>query len=117
MIIHTSYFARLRTAVHPVSISLYTPQGIDIPKYLPLAPTPQILSAYRNHLITKYKYKERYKEEVLAHLDKDKVVADLRALTNSDEVTLICFEKDGTFCHRHIVYSWLTDTPLSYIDQ
>ena len=36
-----------------------------------------------------------------------KVIQELTALGGGHDVILLCFEKPGEFCHRHLVVQWL----------
>ena len=36
-----------------------------------------------------------------------KVIQELTALGGGHDVILLCFEKPGEFCHRHLVAQWL----------
>lgn len=45
-------------------------------------------------------YIQEYWNEVLSKLDVDKVYGEL------DYSTLLCYEKNNEFCHRHIVAAW-----------
>jgi len=50
------------------------------------------------------KYFEKvYYEEVLKDLNPMKVYVDL-----GQNAVLLCWEKSGDFCHRHIVADWLS---------
>lgn len=112
MTIHTSNFAHTCKAVNPVAISRTMPKGIAIPQYRPLMPSWSLLMDYRDHRITTEGYIRRYTEE-LSRLNRDRVLSDLRALTGSDTVTLICWEASGDFCHRHITKAWLEGRPFT----
>ena len=46
-------------------------------------------------------YTESYYSKVLNKLDPHKVYKDLQ------NMTLLCYEKYGSFCHRHIVAHWV----------
>ena len=58
-------------------------------------------------------YRPRYFAEVLAHLDPNKVVADLVALAAGHPPVLLCFERVPltftNFCHRTMAAEWLTE--------
>lgn len=40
-------------------------------------------------------------------LDKGQVISDLMKLSNGKNVVLLCHEKYGDFCHRHLVSKWI----------
>lgn len=44
---------------------------------------------------------------MLRYLSQEKVVADLEKLSGGKDIALICYEKSGSFCHRHVVARWL----------
>ena len=52
-------------------------------------------------------YTNRFKEEILGKLDPMKVVLDIFQLANGKIPVLLCYEKPGDFCHRHLVADWL----------
>jgi len=54
-------------------------------------------------------YQRRYREEVLAVLDPDKVLRDLETLGAGHDIILLCFEKDRTHCHRGLVAEWFLE--------
>jgi len=98
--IYTSYFAGKRYANEQViSIARKTPVN-DIPVYIELAPSFELVKEYKKDH-DQSKYVLRYAIEVLSKLDPFKVVRDL------DNKVMLCYEKPGAFCHRHIVAKWL----------
>ena len=42
-------------------------------------------------------------------LNAESVYRDLEKLSNGDDCVLLCYEKSGDFCHRHLVANWLSD--------
>ena len=51
--------------------------------------------------------RQAYLRDVLRYLSQEKVVADLEKLSGGKDIALICYEKSGSFCHRHAVARWL----------
>ena len=47
-------------------------------------------------------YTNIYCDTVLSKLNPEKVVEDL-----GDNAVMLCYEKPGDFCHRHIIADWL----------
>ena len=112
---YTGYYAKAKhytdCGLVPVAISLHPPIWFDGLRYPALSPSASILNGYR---YGEFKgdveqYVRRFTAEVLGHLDRDKVKMDLMRLTGTDcdKIVLLCFERPGDFCHRHIVASWL----------
>lgn len=106
MKIQTSYFARISKVENPVAICAFPPKWADCPNYLPLAPPESLLRKIKNGTITKSQFTKRYTEQ-LCKLDAFDVVQELRQLTKSNNICLLCFEKSHDFCHRHIAADWL----------
>lgn len=115
MVIHTSYFARVKqwqkagkdlSKVALVSICLYSPKGWPGYEYRKLAPPEDILSDYKRKYIDHREYRRRY-SEYLNTLDRNAVIDELRELTDKQDVILLCYEKSGDFCHRHLAKKWL----------
>lgn len=52
-------------------------------------------------------YTYRFVAERLAQLDAADVVSDIEKMANGKIPVLLCYEKPGSFCHRHIVAKWL----------
>lgn len=74
-----------------------------------LAPGRKLLQDYKARIIGIPEYKQRYRDEVLAKLNKNDVLraAELASVTfGGQDVILCCWEKTG-FCHRQLVAEWL----------
>ena len=52
----------------------------------------------------------RYFNE-LPNLTQQQIIEELEQLTgvNEDKIVLLCFEKPGDFCHRHLIADYLMD--------
>ena len=103
--IYTSYFAAMRKMTDEqkaqcVSIARWTPRGIDIPSYLKAAPPSDLLKDYKDGTVSKEYVNITYSFQ-LSKLTAEEVAKDL------DGKILLCFEKPGDFCHRHILAEWL----------
>lgn len=115
MIISTGYYGGMRskTYVNPVSVSISTPPGIKLPTLSVLTPSRSLLTDYKKGLVDEKGYVIRYAYE---HQDlmRDETEARKTLLQKlafiadgKNEVTLMCWEKDGDFCHRYIAKDWL----------
>lgn len=99
----TSYFAKYK-GINAVSIALSTPNWYQNCKiYKKLAPSWELLKKYKQDKDEEY-YTECYYEEVLNKLDPQQVYTEL-----GEDAVLLCWEKSGDFCHRHIVADWLEE--------
>ena len=116
--IYTSYFAKIRSLpenVEPVSIALWPPKWYSGLQYRKLAPTKEILDNWRRNK-NKENYIRAYRDRVLNHLNPDNVVRELHTLTNKPDIALLCFEKPGIFCHRHLVAYWLNNHGIECLE-
>ncbi|EDR9549881.1 DUF488 domain-containing protein [Salmonella enterica] len=75
-----------------------TPAGYRI--YNRLAPGPWFNS------VSEAKYNELFRNEILAPLDPQRTWDELHALAGGYEPVLLCWERPGEFCHRHLVSDW-----------
>ena len=114
MSVYTTYFAKVRklpSYVKPISICTYPPSWFAGPNFSKLAPTESALMEYR-HTGDTDEFSRRYKEETLAGLNPNDVLEELRGLTSTKDVALVCFEKSEDFCHRHLVAQWLMENGI-----
>ena len=115
MKIYTTYFAKLNKlpkdiVVIPISngIPKYLDSSLSGMKYKKLIPPWYIVKDYQEDK-DEAKYTARYKELILNHLDPTVVCAELERMSQGKDVALVCYEKSGDFCHRHIVSEWMRE--------
>ena len=65
-------------------------------------------------------YIQHFNDEVLKNKTCRQVLADLQKLTgvknDFSKIILLCYEKPGDFCHRHLVADWLTKNGVNCIE-
>lgn len=102
--IYTSYFEAVRDFKDTnrlVSIAFWTiPEFKHIQKYTKLAPTQDILARFKEDK-NEGAYTKAFYKQVLNRLDPGYIFRKF------DDKILLCYEKPGKFCHRHIVSRWL----------
>lgn len=113
MEIKTGYFAYTKKYIQsgylPISIAQFSPKWYLGYKEFILAPSKQLLSNYKSGFITE----ERFKEEYTKYLDTvpfESLFGVWRDLVKRDGlkgVVLMCYEKYGDFCHRHILAEYI----------
>jgi len=106
--ITTSYFAQLKHIENPLSICGRAPDWYTGPQYKMLAPKYWFFKEYKEGNIDQDKYTELFIKHVLVPLDAQQVYNYLCAEYGRN-VTLLCYEKPGDFCHRHIVANWFNN--------
>lgn len=112
MKIWTTYFANIKKLdldkVVPISICGKAVDGWQFPQYKKLAPSWSIYKEYKDSG-DKERYTRRFIAEILSELDPSQVINDLIRLAGEErkDIALVCYEKPGDFCHRHLVADWL----------
>lgn len=104
--IYTSYFARASKIVPDrrlVSIALTTPEGWGGAYLRELNPSPALLHSIKNNEISNKEYEEIYRRDILDNLNPKEIANKLLGKV------MCCWEKSGSFCHRHIVLKWLEE--------
>ena len=105
IMVTTSYFAKAKYILNPVSISINPPSWFTGKHFPLLAPPYTLVTAFKHNRITEQEYIEHYLEKVLNPLNP-KAVYDQIISTLGNNATLLCYEKSGDFCHRRIVAIW-----------
>ena len=103
----TSNFARNSNHPNAVAISQGIPRWYKGRRYMPLAPSWDLVKIKEENL-----YHRRYHSEVLSKIDPQKVYEEL-----GPDAILLCWESPGKFCHRRIAATWLEDALGIKIDE
>lgn len=110
MKIYTSYYARSRNFpdMTHIRISTSAPKWYPVEtKALPeLYPGFELVNAYKSGQVSEDEYVRQYTEK-LDRLDKTVLLQKIEQLSGGNDVLLLCYEKEGDFCHRHLVAQWL----------
>lgn len=110
MKIYTSYYAKCRRIPHTItriSIAGKAPAGYRGTEYKVLAPKKEFFMKWKENHDNNY-YIKCFNEQVLFHLNPVEVYNRLEELSCGQDIVLICYEKSGDFCHRHLVADWLS---------
>lgn len=109
MKIYTSYFSNLKEIkkenIVPVNIALWPPRFYNGKSLRYVAPTRSILKETKSD----EEYIIRYKNEILAHLDINSLLHDIETLAEGHDVALLCYEKPGELCHRHLLADFMNE--------
>lgn len=113
MTIFTTYFAKLKkhSDILPIAICAKPPKGFSGPVLSELAPTFDILMQYKESG-DEARYIARFNDEILGLISPQAVynlIEDITRANDADKAALVCFEKSGDFCHRHLVSAWLNN--------
>lgn len=123
----TGYLAKLKeyekNGLIPVAICGGIPTWYKGLWYKKLAPKWSFFNEYKNG--TEHKgdidyYVQHFNDEVLKGMTCRQIMADLRKITgvknDFSKIILLCYEKPGDFCHRHLVADWLTENGVGCIE-
>ena len=106
MLTLASWYQRENWRGKPMRISRYAGRGLKKAVHnwgvVPcLVPDWELVKAYRSGRISEQEYTSAY---IRALEDKwDQVSAWLSALSEDENITLLCHEREGEFCHRRLV--------------
>jgi len=100
--IYTSYFAKMKKYpdMEFISVARFTPKGINISEIKELMPSEQLIYLWKGRKIDEKRYTEIYMEQLIG-IDRLKLGNMLQGKC------IVCYERSGTFCHRHIIADWL----------
>ena len=106
MEIYTSYFGNqknLRKAgIMPIGIARWKPRFYNGVCMYSVAPTTYMLS----DMCGQEEYVELY-NEILRKRGAHNILNEINALAQGRDVALLCYEKPGDFCHRHLLADYL----------
>lgn len=112
--IYTSYFSNLKKIpdnIVPVAICAGVPKFWTRLTYKKLAPTFSILMKWKNTKNNNL-YIQEYVKSILGILNPNNVIKELKELTQSEDIVLICYETSGCFCHRNLVREWFNSNGI-----
>ena len=90
-----------------ILISRLHPRGVKKSQYdiwlKELSPSLELIHEYKNDKITWKKFFSNYKKELEKNSEAMETLQVLRKKSKTNNITLLCFEPDGTPCHRHVL--------------
>ena len=99
-----------------VLITRFYPRGVKREKYdiwvRALAPSAELLKRYKNIEIDWNDFKAILLSELRDNLDSVEAIYALQTISNMQNITVLCYEKDSFPCHRHMVKELIEDPKL-----
>lgn len=77
-----------------------------------LAPSPSLLQSYKQGQRNWDEFKNTFLSEMRDSIDSLEIIHALHQQNVVKNVTLLCYERDGTPCHRHIVKNIIEEPNL-----
>lgn len=112
VMIYTSYYSNREIKQHReryclIAISRYRPTWTAVDgAIMELAPTLRNLDSYKR-TGNESDYTLRYWEENLKDIEPNELTDLITDLAGDRTPVLLCYERTGLFCHRHLVSKWL----------
>lgn len=113
MQIWTSYYAKMRLLYFDYAVVAISN---SVPKWFPydLETLPEVYPGWdlvmgiKNGNLTSDEYAKRYLKKLM-DIDRNKVLDKLKSIhkKHNKDIVLVCYERPGGFCHRHILGKWL----------
>lgn len=99
-----------------VLITRFYPRGIKREKCdvweRALAPSARLLKRYKNSEIGWEDFETALLQEFRGSVDSMEAIRTLRARGSTQNITLLCYERDGSPCHRYMVRDLIMDPSL-----
>jgi uncharacterized protein YeaO (DUF488 family) len=114
MIYTASYFQKENHHGKLVSVSRTIPKIFSTMETLNFfTPSSFLLKDWKDGVITKEQYIARFRKEIRGNLPK--ITEWVNKLDPSVDLTLLCWEKAGEFCHRNLIIKFIErDRPDCY---
>lgn len=104
--LYTSYYARSGKNPAAISISVKPPRWYPrMAHNVDLAPTWELVDAYKKGDIDANQYTVRYLELLEERGKTAQEIVD----SLPEGAVLLCYEKPSDFCHRHVAAQWLRE--------
>ncbi len=103
-----------------VLITRYYPRGVKKTHFdrwmRDLAPSQELLRRYKNEQIHWEDFIPSFKLELQENQNSINLIKSLKAKSNYSHVTLLCYEPEGTPCHRHLLKEIIKNPNLLNVD-
>lgn len=99
-----------------VLVTRFYPRGVKREKYdiwmRELAPSAELLKRYKNAEVDWDCFKNSLLAELRDNIDSIEAIYTLKTQSDSQNITILCYEKDGTPCHRHMIKDLIENPAL-----
>ena len=99
-----------------VLITRYYPRGVKKTHFhywvQALAPSRELLFQYKEGKVTWSEFEQNFLSEIRDNNDSLDAIYALNDFARNQRVTLLCYEKAGNPCHRHLVRDVVADPNL-----
>lgn len=110
MKIYTDYYGNYKhwaPGAVPISISRFPPAGYKGKECKIVAPEEWLLEAMKTGNASQEFYIKAYKKQLDSLGGPNVIMGVLSEISEGKDIILVCYEKDGDFCHRHLLKKYL----------
>ena len=101
---------------HRILITRFYPRGVSKDRFdewaYVLSPRPELLFAYKEGKIDWGTFGREFIEQLKGGTGGLEAIQTLHELSKREDITLLCYEKDGNPCHRHLVRDIIANPDL-----
>lgn len=73
-----------------------------------LAPSKDLLKQYKAGNLSKEQFTVQFLDQISSDGTSRAAIREISEMAKITNVTLLCYEHDGDFCHRHLLYDVIT---------
>jgi len=99
-----------------VLVTRYYPRGVKKDRFdiwlRELSPSAKLLKSYRESKIDWSLFSAAYVNELKSNTESIESIQTLRSLAGHSSITLLCYEKEGMHCHRHLLKDMIDNPDL-----
>lgn len=88
-----------------MSIAKFKPRWFNGESLCELAPSADLLHRYKSDTVSE----DAYKTEYFTMLDGVDILKLFSQFPEDARIVLLCYEKTGSFCHRHLLAEYLSE--------
>lgn len=89
-----------------ILVTRYYPRGVKRENFnewiRELAPSKELLLSFKNGKIDEEEYEKIFRKEMKNEKSQN-ILYDIAAKSTKQNITLLCYEPEDMFCHRHIL--------------
>ncbi len=96
-------------------ITRYYPRGVKKEHFdqwvRELSPSVELLKGYKEGTINQEQFTIQFISQIHSNIESIEALQSVSEMARKTNITLLCYEREGEFCHRHLVNSLV----LNYI--
>lgn len=70
-----------------------------------LSPNIELLKGYKEGMINQEQFTIQFISQIHSNIESLEALQSISDMARQTNITLLCYEKEGDFCHRHLVNS------------